>query len=84
VPYSGHQITVSPRLDADHAEAVLGVVVRDALDNTGQNFLGRRFRSLLQPTIHDVPSSAGSTLFDGETTAPTVPEGWVICVAWSS
>jgi hypothetical protein len=37
----GHQITVTARLDADDTEAVLNIVVRDALDEAGQNFLGR-------------------------------------------
>ena len=37
----GDQIAVAARLDAQNAEAVLGVVERDALDKAGQNFLGR-------------------------------------------
>jgi hypothetical protein len=37
----GGQVAVTPRLDADNAEAVLSVVVSDALDDAGQNFLRR-------------------------------------------
>jgi hypothetical protein len=41
VPHGGHQFAVPARLDAENAEAVLGVVVSDALDEARQNFLGR-------------------------------------------
>ena len=37
---NGHDITMPARLGAQNAEAVLGIVVRDALDEAGQNFLG--------------------------------------------
>ena len=37
----GDQVAVAARLDAENAEAVLGVVERDALDEARQNFLGR-------------------------------------------
>ena len=37
----GHQFAVAARLDAQDAEAVLGVVEGDALDEAGQHFLGR-------------------------------------------
>jgi hypothetical protein len=40
-PGGGHQFAVPARLDADDAEAVLSVVVRDALDEARQNFLRR-------------------------------------------
>jgi hypothetical protein len=36
-----HEITMPARLGAQNAEAVLGVVVSDALDEAGQHFLGR-------------------------------------------
>ena len=36
----GHHITMPARLGAQNAEAVLGVVVGDALDEAGQHFLG--------------------------------------------
>ena len=41
MPDGGHQFAVPARLDADYAEAVLGVVVSDAFDEARQNFLGR-------------------------------------------
>ena len=37
----GDQVAVSARLDPENAEAVLGVVEGDALDQTGEDFLGR-------------------------------------------
>ena len=40
----GHQIAMPARLGAQNAEAVLGIVVGDALDEAGQHFLGRWFR----------------------------------------
>jgi hypothetical protein len=39
-PTPGPQVTMSARLGAQNAEAILGVVVGDALDETGQYFLG--------------------------------------------
>ena len=41
VPHGGHQFTVPPRLDADDAEAIFGVVERDPFDEARQNFLCR-------------------------------------------
>ena len=37
----GHQIAMSARLRPEHAEAVLGVVESDPLDETCEHFLGR-------------------------------------------
>ena len=37
----GDQVAVAARLDAENAEAVLGVVERDTLDEAGQNLPGR-------------------------------------------
>jgi hypothetical protein len=37
----GHEITMPARLGAQNAEAVLGVMVSDALDEARQHFLGR-------------------------------------------
>ena len=37
---NGHDIAMPARLGAQNAEAILGIVVRDALDEAGQNFLG--------------------------------------------
>ena len=36
----GHHIAMPARLGAQNAEAVLGIVVGDALDEAGQHFLG--------------------------------------------
>jgi hypothetical protein len=36
----GHDITMAARFGAQNAEAVLGVMVGDALDEAGQHFLG--------------------------------------------
>ena len=36
----GHDITMPARLGAQNAEAILGVVIGDALDQAGQHFLG--------------------------------------------
>ena len=57
----GHQFAVPARLDANDAEAVLGVVVSDALDEARQNFLGRWLRLCLRRTVHDLPSSVAVT-----------------------
>jgi len=38
---NGDQVAVAARLDAENAEAVLGVVERDTLDDAGQNLPGR-------------------------------------------
>jgi hypothetical protein len=35
-----HDITMAARFGAQNAEAILGVVVGDALDQAGQHFLG--------------------------------------------
>ena len=40
----GHQIAVAARLRPENAEAVLGVVEGDPLDEASENFLGRWFR----------------------------------------
>jgi hypothetical protein len=37
----GHQIAVSACLRPEHAEAVLGVVEGDPLDEAGEHFLGQ-------------------------------------------
>jgi hypothetical protein len=36
---NGHDITMPPRLGPQNTEAVLGIVVGDALDETGKNHL---------------------------------------------
>ena len=36
----GHDITMAARLGPQNAEAVLGIVISDALDQAGQHFLG--------------------------------------------
>ena len=38
---NGDQVEVAARLDAENAEAVLGVVERDTLHDAGQNLPGR-------------------------------------------
>ena len=40
MPNDGHDVPMAARLGAQNAEAVLGVVVGDALDEAGQHFLG--------------------------------------------
>ena len=40
----GHQITMSARLRLESAEAVLGIVEGDPLDEARKDFLGRRLR----------------------------------------
>ena len=40
----GHQIAVAARLRPENAEAVLGVVEGDPLDEAGEHFLGRWFK----------------------------------------
>jgi hypothetical protein len=39
MPHHRHHVAVTARLGAQHAEAVLGVVVGDALDQARQDFL---------------------------------------------
>jgi hypothetical protein len=41
VANDGHQVAMSSGLRAENAEAVLGIVEGDALDQAGKNFLGR-------------------------------------------
>ena len=48
----------SARRDAENAEAVLGIVERDALDEAGEDFLVRGVGARMQPDVHEVPSSA--------------------------
>jgi hypothetical protein len=38
VPDRSHQFAVTTRLDAQNAEAVLGIVISDAFDKPGENF----------------------------------------------
>jgi hypothetical protein len=40
----GHQIAVASGLRPEHAEAVLGVVEGNPLDETGEHFLAQWFR----------------------------------------
>src|ERR1022692_3856496 len=44
----GHDITMPARLGPQNAEPILGIMVRDALDETGKNFL----RLILGPVFH--------------------------------
>jgi hypothetical protein len=39
MPDNGHDITMTARLGPQHAKAILGVMIRDALDEIGENFL---------------------------------------------
>src|SRR5271167_4661840 len=47
---NGHDITMPARLGPQNAKTILGIMVRDALDETGENFLrlilGRVFHTL--------------------------------------
>ena len=43
VPHHRDQIAVAARLDAENAEAVVAIVVGDALDKARQHFVGRWF-----------------------------------------
>jgi hypothetical protein len=49
VPHYGHDIPMPAHLGAQNAEAILGIVVGDALDKARQNFPVRRFR--LRPHV---------------------------------
>ena len=40
MPNDGHEITVPARFGAQNAEAILDIVVGDALDEAGQDFRG--------------------------------------------
>jgi hypothetical protein len=40
----GHQVAVAARLRPENAEAVLGVVEGDTLDEASEHFLGRWFK----------------------------------------
>ena len=39
MPNNRHDIAMSARLGPQNAKAILGVMIRDALDETGENFL---------------------------------------------
>jgi hypothetical protein len=47
---NGHDVTMTTRLGPQNAKAILHIMIRDALDETGKNFLrlilGRMFHSL--------------------------------------
>jgi hypothetical protein len=45
---NGHDITVPTRLGSKNAKAILGIMVRDALDETGKNLL----RLILRRVFH--------------------------------
>ena len=45
MPHHGHEVALPARLHAQHAEAVLGVVVGHALDQAGQGLSRRRWRA---------------------------------------
>ena len=38
--HHGHEITMAARLGPQNAEAILGIMIGDALDEAGQHFLG--------------------------------------------
>ena len=50
--HHGHEVSLSTRLDLEHAEPVLGVVEGDALDKACQNLPGRRFQLSLRLAVH--------------------------------
>jgi len=52
MPNNRHDIAMSARLGSQHAKAILDVMVRDALDETGKNFL----RLILGRVFHSVNS----------------------------
>jgi hypothetical protein len=45
---NGHDITMTARLGPQNAKAILGVMIRDALDETGENFLRLIFGRVFQ------------------------------------
>ena len=65
----GHQIAMTTCLDANDAEAVLGVVIGDALDEAGEDFVGSGFRLRIQPDVHGVPSLTTVKVPDGVNSA---------------
>jgi hypothetical protein len=50
MPNNRHYITMPARLGPQHAKAILDVMVRDALDETGKNFL----RLILRGVFHSL------------------------------
>ena len=56
----GHQIAVSARLRSENAKPVLGVVEGDALDEAGENFLGRWFNIRLHTDRRIIRLSLGA------------------------
>ena len=55
-----HDITMSARLGPKNAEAVLGIVVGDALDEASQHFLARWFCLWLRVDGHIIGFDAGA------------------------
>ena len=49
---NGHDITMPARLGPQNAKAILGIMVRDALDETGKNLL----RLILGRVFHGGPA----------------------------
>jgi len=41
---NGHNVTMPARLGTQDAKAILNIMVRDALDQAGKNFLGCQLR----------------------------------------
>src|SRR4051812_43592498 len=81
VPDGGHQVAVPARLDAQNAEAVLAIMVGDALDETRQHLLCRQTRLWPQSAVHEAPSSVAvknpakpSPPPTGSAIARTIPE----------
>jgi hypothetical protein len=52
---NGHDVTMPARLGPQHAKTILDIVVRDALDETGNNFL----RLILGWVFHTLNRDAG-------------------------
>ena len=52
----GHQIAVAARLRPENAEAVLGVVEGDPLDEAGEHFLSRWLRTGSHADCQNIPS----------------------------
>jgi hypothetical protein len=52
VTNNGHDVTMPARLGPQHAKAILNIMVGDAFDETGKNFL----RSILGGVFHNLNS----------------------------
>src|SRR4029077_5779668 len=83
MPNNRHDIAMPARLGAQHAKAILDIMVRDALDETGENFLrlilGRVFHYFEQPECQGqmLQHAVSATVSLLRISAVSTSAGWI-------